>query len=138
MTEANVQTTGPADGHCKTDANTTNGGIWATNSDTDAAGDKAACKTVCTDINGSNGAGVLFDAGSSRGDSKYCQFSTAQPTVAYYCGGYSYEAGAATNAKCKILYGASDPVINAGDSAVSTNKCESITASTQLAEFHAL
>lgn len=110
------------------------------NSNTEAAGDIAACKLVCTNINGSSGDGVLYDAGVSRGSSKYCQFDTAQPTVAYYCGGYSFYNNEPTaTLKCKILYGAHDPAINSTDSGDAGNsKCQSLSPSTQLGEFQAL
>lgn len=98
----------------------------------------SACGTVCTNINGANGVGILFDGDTKdgggtvttdRGGNKRCQFNTPNPTLAYYCGGYSFDNGAANAAdKCKILWGASDPAAGAAD--VASSKCFKIEPTT--------
>jgi len=89
-------------------------------------------------IVGADGTGILYDAGVSRGGSKYAQFDTLNPTLAYYCGGYSFDNTAADAAKCKVLMGAHDPIINTGDTAEGSSKCASITPSALLIEFQDL
>lgn len=98
---------------CKTDANTSDGGVWTASGislaafSDDANGCRKYCETesrtgmlVNPDVSDGNG------GTTSRGGLTMAKYAAA-PT---YCGGFSFKTGGGTDA-CAIVTGADDPIV---------------------------
>jgi len=98
---------------CKTDANTSDGGVWTATgiSLADFTDDATGCRKYCEtqsrnsmlvnpDVSDGNG------GTTNRGGMTMAKYAAA-PT---YCGGFSFKTGGGTDA-CAIVTGADDPIV---------------------------